>query len=64
MAHSLVEALEEVNQEIERTLSMIKRTIGQLQLTMAENEGVVENVPLRSLKDYTTHSLGGIVSCI
>lgn len=43
---------------------MIRTARAQLQVIVVENEGVAENVPPRSVKDYATPSLGGTVSCI
>lgn len=62
MTQSLDEQLEEPDPEIKRKLTNIRKTKAYLKVVMIEdNEWVGENVLPRSLKDYTTPWLDGIV---
>ena len=66
MTRTSDEPLEEIDLEIERTLSTIRKSKVVIEEeVMAEYDEVIgENVPPRALKDYATPSLDGTISSI
>ena len=66
MTRTSDEPLEEIDLEIERTLSTLRKAkvVIEEEVIAEYDEAIGENVPPRALKDYATPSLDGTISSI